>query len=417
MNKIKCLKIIGNQKVNGIIKTSGSKNASLPLIAASLLVRGKVKLHNVPRIDDVFKMLEILKYLNVDYSFKENDLVIDSSNYEYKNLNIPIFSSLRGSYYFLPVLLEKKRELRFSKVGGCNFCSRPIDIHLDVYNNAGVTSCIAGEDIVLYCEEPQEINYTFNKKSLGATINGILLGIKLNKKVKLFNPSLEEEVLNLIEFLKKGGIEFEIDEESICFTPKPLLNEVEIDVIPDRIEAETFALFGLALGRIGIFNFKKEHHQSFIKFMDDNKFVYSLEKDFLIVYQEEVKYSNKLIFDSYPFLPTDIGPVLLSFLLLGKRMFLLEDKVYPERLYNLFFYRDCYSFNGKQLLVNPLSINKENKIFYGKNLRETMAYLFYCLTHEGVYHLYGVEHVTRGYENIINKLVSLNCKIEVIYED
>ena len=137
MNSGKCLRIIGNQPVNGVIRVSGSKNASLPLIAASLLLDDEITLENVPEINDIFNMLELLSYLNVKYIFKDNRLVIDSKNMVKKDLNIPLFSSFRASYYLLPILLNENEILRFRNVGGCNFENRPIDIHLDLFSQIG----------------------------------------------------------------------------------------------------------------------------------------------------------------------------------------------------------------------------------------------------------------------------------------
>ena len=417
MNDKKCLKIIGNKQVNGVIKTSGSKNAALPLIAASLFLKGETILKNVPDILDVRRMLEILKHLNVKYQFKDNVLKIDSTNMEYKNLDIEVVKKLRGAYYYIPPLLKENSSLLFYQVGGCSFEKRPIDLHLDLIKSIGGKITYNNSLYQIRINKFNNLHYTFKKKSLGATINAILLGIKTQLPTTIINYSIEPEVICVIDFLKRAGLEIKKDDKSVSFQLKTQLKGIEYEIIPDRIEAETFGLLGLGLGRIGIFDFNKEHHLSFLKFLDECKIVYTLEDNYLLINKEIINEPPNIKLDNYPFLSTDIGPILLSFLLLQNKMFIIKDEIYPTRLNNLKFYKDMFYFNNYELLVNPIKRNKRNNVFYGSNLRDTMAYLYYALTHDGEYFIYGYEHLIRGYENIIDKLISLNCSIEVLDEE
>ena len=407
------LKIIGNQPLSGVIKVSGSKNAALPIIAASLLYKGKTKLINVPKIKDVTKMLEILKKLNVETKFKENTLYIDTTNMVIKDLLMEEVSEIRGAYYLIPTLLEENRNLKFREVGGCQFASRPIDYHIDLLKRSGVkVTYKTNYNFVL--DEFKDFEFEFNKKSVGATMNALILGSRSGKKVLIKNYAKEPEVICLIDFLKELGIEIEYNDESISLMRKSPLKSVTFSIIPDRIEAETFALLGLSLGKIGIFDFIKEHHTSFLNFLNLNYIPYECEDNYLFLTREKPSLSNDLLFDSYPSLSTDIGPIMLSYLLLGDKMFILEDNIYPNRLSKLVFFHKCFTFNKKQLLVNPHNLEQKNRVFYGSNLRDTMAYLFYCLTHDGEFELYGLEHLERGYEDIVDKLISLNAKVEEV---
>jgi UDP-N-acetylglucosamine 1-carboxyvinyltransferase len=409
----KCLKIVGNRAVNGVVKVSGSKNAALPLIAASLFIKGKTILNNVPDIEDVRNLLKILSYLNVDYTFKENRLVLDTTNIERKNLDIEEVNKFRASYYLIPFLIEENKSLIFSGVGGCNFENRPIDIHLDILKRVGVKISYGNGKYKFDTLSFKELDYRFLKKSLGATINSILLGLRTQKQINICNYSNEPEVIDVIHFLNKAGLDINVNDDNISFMLKTPLNSIEYDVMPDRIEAETFALIGLGLGRIGIFDFIKKDHVAFLNFLDKYKIVYTLEDNFLLINQEKIKVDEAIKLDCFPNFSTDIGPILLSYLLLNSSMFIIRDHIYKKRLYNLLFYRSSYYFQNDNLVVNPLLINKENHEFYGTNLRDTMAYLYYCLTHEGYYTLYGLEHLERGYENLIDKLISLNCIVEI----
>lgn len=416
MNNKNYLKIFGGRPINGIIKVSGSKNASLPIIAASLLCNEKVVLKNVPFIKDVENMLELLKYLNVDFSFNDNILIIYPQTLKTKNLNIDLMKTFRAGYYLIPILLEEYSDFSFVNVGGCDFESRPIDIHLDLFRQFGARITSIEDKYLLKINKFKKIEYTFMKKTLGGSINAILLGIKSREKTIINNYSREPEVLDFLSFLQKAGLDIEISEDSISFRLKSPLKGIEYTIMNDRIEAETFALLGLSLGRIGIFGFTKEHHSSFLSFLDNNHMVYSLNDDFLLVSKEEINQGNFIVLDSYPSLSTDMGPIIFSFLLLGKKMFLLEDKIYKTRLTKLRFFQSAIKHNENLILVNPVKICHNNYIFYGTNLREAMGYLFYCLTHKGTYYLYGLDYIKRGYEDIVNKLISLNCNVEEVNE-
>lgn len=416
MKEQKYLKIIGNRQINGIVKVSGSKNAALPLIAAALLVKGKTILHNVPDILDVTIMIKIINYLNVKTSFKDNTLIIDTTKMKVKDLNIEEVRQIRASYYLIGPLLEEFSSIKFYDVGGCNFDARPIDLHLDILKNVGCKISKNEDAYNLKIDRFNDLNYKFERKSLGATINAILIGAKTKKNVKIENYSLEPEVDSLLGFLSKAGLLVNKNEKELTFSLEKELLEVEYDVIPDRIEAETFALLGLALGKIGIFDFVKEHHASFLKLLDENKVFYEIEDNFLKIDRQLDFDSNYIILGEYPLIPTDIGPILLSFSLLCNKFFMFEDLIYPYRLSKLTFFYNTFSFNQRKLLVNPTRTIGNNKCFYGTNLRDTMAYLFYCLTHDGEYNLFGLQHLFRGYENIIDKLISLNCKVNIIDE-
>lgn len=416
MNDRKYLRIIGNQPINGFIKISGSKNASLPLIAASLLIKGKTILNNVPRISDVFKMINILNYLNVSYEFKENTLLIDTTNMVSKDLICKEINEIRGSYYYIGPLLEENSIIKIKNVGGCNFSSRPINYHLDILKEVGVDIFEDENEYTLISSKFKKLDYSFKRKSVGATINAILIGTKTGKETIIHNYSREPEVICLINFLSKAGLSIEINEKSISFQRKTQLSQIEYDVIPDRIEAETFALLGLGLGKVGILDFVKEHHESFLKFLDFNNVIYEIENNYLLIEKTKIEKSNHLMLKEYPSLSTDIGPILFSSLLLGNKMFMIEDLVYPERLNKLTFFISSISFISSKLLANPVNLKCGHR-FYGTNLRDSMAYLYYCLTHEGEFELYGLEHLLRGYEDIINKLVSLGCKVEMVDDE
>ena len=172
MNEYITLK--GKQEVGGSLRPSGSKNASLALICASLLVKGRVILHRVPRIDDIFCLFDILKYLNCKIDFDGDKVEIDSSFLTYKPLCIEEVSKIRASYYLIGALLGSNSSLEISYPGGCSFSSRPIDMHIDVFKSLGV-NVNEGDKLYLSYDQLHTGEIHLKKKSLGTSVNAILL--------------------------------------------------------------------------------------------------------------------------------------------------------------------------------------------------------------------------------------------------
>ena len=167
------LKIKGNKLLKGSIEVKGSKNSSLPIIIASLLNKGKVRLENVPNISDVNILLNILRYLNVDVNYKNNILEIDSSKIEYKSLLIEDIKKIRASSYFMGAFLSLFNKVEIFNPGGCNFSYRPIDYHLKGFKEFGV-DIVSENDLLLEVKNIHNGYYFIPNISVGTTIDLLL---------------------------------------------------------------------------------------------------------------------------------------------------------------------------------------------------------------------------------------------------
>ena len=217
--------IVEPSTLKGKVRISGSKNASLPIICAALLI-DEVCLIDVPKIKDVEILLNILEKLNCTIKQKHNHLYINSRNIAYIPLTIDSISLIRGSYYLIPIMLYLFNKCEISYPGGCDFDSRPIDLHIELFKSLGYDVEIK-DNIILFTlkKRIKKLNYSISKLSVGASINAILGSLTFDYIV-LDGLNIEPEGRALVDFLK--GIGFDIMQiKSRCIFKKSRPNTLK----------------------------------------------------------------------------------------------------------------------------------------------------------------------------------------------
>ncbi|XP_044573877.1 UDP-N-acetylglucosamine 1-carboxyvinyltransferase-like, partial [Drosophila ananassae] len=228
----------------------GSKNAVLPIMAASLLSSSPVILHNVPDLIDVHLMSKLLESLGAEVNFMHNKnykanhtLKIDCSNINNHVMPYKTASKLRTSFLILGPMLSRFGKARTAFPGGCNIGKRPVDMHIKALEEMGAKIEIDGYNIIATVKgKLQGKEITFEKISVGATENVIMAATFAEGVTTINNAATEPEVLDLIDFLKKMGADIEIDNTKVVITGVEALNGCVHKIIPDRIEAGTYAL-------------------------------------------------------------------------------------------------------------------------------------------------------------------------------
>ncbi len=410
------IKIKGNKVLSGEVQVNGSKNAALGLIIASLLTKGNVCLENIPNIDDVKILLNILKYLNVNVIFKENTLNIDASKIEYKSLLIDEVKKIRASSYFMGAFLSLFNKVEIYNPGGCSFAYRPIDYHLKGFNTFGV---IVNENIDTLNLEINELKsgyFFIDNISVGTTIDLLLFFALKENTFILDNIALEPEVLEVVNFLKLLGVEIKRIKEKTLFIKgkKDLKKDIKYRVMNDRIEAGTFALIGATLGdnlRIKGFNIFDNLYllNIFIKL----NVPFKMEKDALIISRHHNFNGLHIKTNPFPFFATDLQPLLCVFLSLAKEESSIIENIYPSRLSHIEELNKIgfnLESNNNKIIIKPLKKFKSNDI-KGKDLRGGSALIMASLLVDDVVYFEGIEYVNRGYENFIERLKSLGAEI------
>lgn len=407
------IEINGDCFLNGEVKISGSKNAALCLIAASVALRKKTILKNIPNLTDIKNFIAILKKLNVVCLFENNDLVIDATNIEYKPLTFAEVSKFRASYYLIGALLPYFKHLEINYPGGCDFVKRPIDIHLKVFEDFGVKY---KENTCLNFVFEKYENYRVSLKSVsfGATVNAILMGLSTRETVIIDNTSQECEIDCLIEFLKRVGVKICRKGKKIIMKAKEF-KEVEFSNIPDRMEIGTFAFLAASKGKIKIYPIIREHVKYLESIFKTLDITYYFVENALVVEKSKVKKSLIIETGEYPLFPTDLQPILSAYLTTIKRIHVIRENIYNQRFSHVEELKKMGAsifYEGNTLLINGI-FSLHGKTVEAHDLRCGAAILVAGFNAEGKTIIENGEIINRGYERIIEKLKSLGANIEV----
>lgn len=407
------IKVHSNRNLKGKVNISGSKNAAMPIICASILSKDKVTLRNVPRISDIFNLCKILEYVDCKVKFKNNILIIDSSNIHYKPLLIEECRKLRASYYFIGVFLSLFNKCEILLPGGCNIGERPIDYHLDAFKQMGYEYVI--ENDALSIIKNKNINYIdvfVKNKSVGASINTLLASTHFNEGI-ISNLLIEPECENLISFLKVLGYNYQTFNDKVIISKKVLKNKkINFKVIPDRIETMTFTVLGLLCGDLIIQKCNPNHLLTPLNILLRTGYKIKVQKDCLHVYKS-VGNQIKIKTEVYPGFPTDLQPI---FGVLGSQTIdksYIEETIFENRLQ---IYKDLIESGIKcnivdnNVVISPGKVHSKDYNIY--DLRHGAALIILAAIGDGDSYLCDFDYVLRGYEDIIKKLNKIGLIIE-----
>lgn len=411
-------KICGGKMLSGKIKVEGSKNALLPIIAASILVKDIVELENVTPLEDTYAMIDILRLLNVRVIYDhKSKMIIDSRNLVNKRISNEHTSKLRASYYFMGALLALYKSVKVGKPGGCDFSTRPIDLHLFAFENLGF-DVVEEKNFYTFKKErePKQI-IEFSKVSVGATVNAILASV-LNKGTTILkNVAMEPEIDDLINFLNKCGSKIKREDNKIIVAGVYNLFGCNYKIMDDRIEAETYVVIGALLGRnLEIICDCKKYMNEFLLLM--NKVGVRVKETscgVIVNVAKEIK-EQSLIFNVYPGLPTDIQPVLTILFTKSKGESVFEDNVYPDRFSQV---DELVSMGYNLRLVDKKLLIRRNNAYLDslvscKDLRGGMSLIVAAILSNKTTCIKNCEYISRGYYDVINKLKRVGAHIEKI---
>lgn len=408
------IRIKGQKMLNGSVRIDGSKNLIVSLIPASLLSKGRVVFHNVPLISDVFLLIDILEKLNVKTTLQDKTLSIDATNIIYQDLLYDEIKEFRASYYFIGVMLGLFGKLKIYHPGGCDFGKRPIDYHLASLKQLGVE--IDEDEIIdLKFNNIKENIVEFNVSSVGATINLLLFASTIENEIKIINGAIEPEIIELIKFLRLMGVNIIVDNRTFIIKGKRKLNGAEFSVIPDRIEAGTYALLGASVGdNISISPVIKEHLESLFEIFDILEVPYEYSNHVLNISRCNINKGILIETKPYPGFPTDLQQPLTAFLTQLNATSVIIETIYENR----FAHIPMLNKMGANIIKqnNMIVVVGGNQLkgakIDGKDLRGGASLLIAALCAEGESILTGLKFINRGYENIVNKCQKLGAEIK-----
>ena len=414
-------KITGPIELKGTVSISGSKNATLPIITASLLAKGKFTLKNVPNLRDIRTILQVVEGLGVQYSFNNNILELDTTNFKKYKAPYELVKTMRASIYVLGPLLAILKKAEVSLPGGCAIGPRPIDIHLKSFEKLGAQFSIKNGFVIGKASQLKGTEIFMEKVSVGATAN-LLMGAVLAKgTTKLFNAAMEPEITDLIHFLNKMGAKIKGENTNIL-TIKGVssLKPITYKIIPDRIEAGTF-IMGAAITKSSftIKNINNEHLKNIYDILDKIGIKYTLKGATAVTIHK----TNKLIplditTAPYPGYPTDMQPQLVVLLSLVKGKSVINETIFENRFMHV---SELNRMGANIQYDEHLAIIEGVKNLTGapvmaSDLRAGAALVLAGMSASGVTIVHRIYHIDRGYENFENKLTKLGAKIERIKE-
>lgn len=417
---MKKIKINGGKELKGTIKISGAKNSAVALVPASLLSDGIVTIDNVPNISDIAALNEILEYLGAKVKREDNKMIIDQTNIENKEIPEAKAKKLRASYYFMSALLGKYKHVEMYFPGGCSIGARPIDQTLKGYRALGAEVVEEGNKFIITAKELVGNEVSLDMPSVGATINTILASVKAKGTTTILNAAKEPEIVNVATFLNNMGAKISgAGTSEITIKGVSKLGDGFAEVIPDRIEAGTYVIAGALVGnKLKIENIIPDHIESLTSKLKEMCVPIEIHDDYLIVSKADKMKHVTVKTLGYPGFPTDLQQPMTTLLVGCTGKSTLEETIYENRFQNVPFLNEM----GADIIVDKRKIyvngpkNLIGKEVIATDLRAGACLVLAGLKASGTTVIKDVEHILRGYENIIEKLKNVGADIVLVDE-
>ncbi len=412
------LLIKGKRELSGTISISGSKNASLPILAACIL-SSSVKLSNVPFVKDIFTMLDLLKYIGMKITIKKKKGSIELKNKINNQNNLApykLVKTMRAGVLVLGSLLTKYKKAKVSLPGGCAIGTRPVDLHLFALKKLGAKIKIKDGYIIANTKSGLTgAKFKFPSISVGATENAILAACGAKGKTEISNCAVEPEILDLIIFLKKLGCKIKINRRKISITGvNSFISKVNHKIIFDRIEAGTYLILGVLIGKKIIIKRVKpkilKYEIDLLKKMGAKIILY--QNSITILKTKKLKKIN-ISTEPYPGFPTDLQAQLMVLMTQADGVSRIQEKIFENRFMHVPELKRMgakIEIKDKTAIINgPSKLNGAEVM--ATDLRASVSLVLAGLIAENRTIINRIYHLDRGYESIEKKLK--NCKAEI----
>mgnify|MGYP001357425190 CR=1 FL=1 len=412
------LEIKGGRKISGTIIVSGSKNATLPILAATILTSKKVIIKNIPIVKDVETMAELLSAIGSAVKFDIKKKKIEIFNKKPLKTFAPyrLLRTMRAGVLVLGPLLAKYRIAKVSLPGGCAIGSRPIDIHLDALKKMGAKIKIKDGYILASAKKGLKgCTIKFPKISVGATENILIAACFAKGETKLRNCALEPEIVDLINFLKKLGCNIsQIGKRSINVLGIERLKSIEHKVIFDRIEAGTYIIAAaLTKGFLKIKNIDPKIMSTEINLLQKMGVDIIKKKNYLIATRSKKLKSVNIITEPYPGFPTDLQAQIMVLMTKAEGVSTIKENIFENRFMHV---SELRRMGAKiETKGNKAKIFGKSKL-NGAELMATDLRASVCLVLAGLVPpnktiINRIYHLDRGYEKIEKRLSKCGARI------
>ena len=410
--------------LKGEVTISGAKNAAVAILPATLLVKGKCHLENVPDISDIRAYYEILQSLGSKITFiNKNEVIIDNTNVNSAIASYELTSKFRASYYLLGALLGRFDKVQISLPGGCNLGARPIDQHIKAFEKLGATVEVKSGNVYATRKEKLKGAPIFlDVVSVGATMNAILAATLAEGTTVIENVAKEPHIVDLANFLNSMGAKIKgAGTDSIRITGVSSLSQKSsYSIIPDQIETGTFMVAAaVTKGDVLIKNCIPKHMEPVTaKLIEAGATVEEFESSISVsMNRKPSAFSLKTM--PYPGFPTDMQPQMSILLCVCDGTGMIVENIWESR----FQYTDELAKMGADISAHGTTaiIKGVDKLYAAPvkshDLRAGAAMIIAGLVAEGDTEVYDISHILRGYEDICLKFSKLGANIEYVNDD
>ena len=410
------LEVFGANKLKGHIKISGSKNASLPILAATLLSNKKIILKNLPKVRDIETMLTLLQSLGSRVKLDKKKTIIDNSKQNKKFASYNLVKTMRAGILVLGPLLAKHKSAKVSLPGGCAIGTRPVDIHLKALSKLGVKYKIDQGYVIANAPKGLKGNkIKFPKISVGATENLIIAASFAKGTTILSNCAIEPEIKDLVNFLNEMGCNIKwISKRTIKVIGVSEIKEISYSVMFDRIEAGTYLVAAAVTeGNLRISNIVPEIIKTEINVLKKLGSKIMIKKNEVqIIGNKKIK-NTKITTAPYPGFPTDLQAQIMVLLCKANKSSIIKEDIFENRFMHVAELNRMgakISTNGNKAIVEG-NINFAPAELMATDLRASVSLILAALTAKGKSVINRIYHLDRGYENIEKKLKKVGAKI------
>lgn len=414
---MKKLKIQGGHSLRGEIHISGSKNAALSIIAASIMTEERIVLENIPHLEDVTTMIRLIVGMGVSVTLADdNKLMLDSSKIRNYLAPYDLVKTMRASILVLGPLIARFGEASVSLPGGCAIGARPVNLHLDGLKAMGADVEINEGYICAKAKKLKGAHFSFSPVSVTGTANLMMAGVLAEGQTILENAATEPEVINLGEFLLKMGAKIKgLGTRKITIDGVNKLCSTEHKIIPDRIETGTFLVAAaITKGSVLLKKTQPEHLKSVLDLLSQTGAVIFFEEDTieLTMSLTNIKPAD-FTTQPYPGIPTDMQAQLMVLNAIAPGNSIVVETIFENRFMHVLELQRMgadISLRGNTAYITGVKRLQSAPVM-ATDLRASAALVLAGLVADGETHIDRIYHIDRGYECIESKLSLLGAKV------
>lgn len=417
------LQLEGVKSLNGTIKISGAKNASLPLIAMTILAKNRVNIKNLPHVADINTLLKLLSNLGAKCDFKDDRVVVDTSSLNQTKATYDIVKTMRASILVLGPILTRFGHCEVSLPGGCAIGQRPIDLHLKALEHMGATINIKSGYVEATAPDGLKgCDIIFDKITVTGTANIVMAAALAKGNTTITNAAREPEVVQLCEILNANGVT--IDGIGTAFltihgTDGKCIDIDEFWVIPDRIEAGTYLCAGaITKSELTITNVEPKHLGAVLSKLEEMGSNFTITESTITIHPSITIKPVKIVTQEYPAFPTDMQAQFLALATQADGVSIIEERLFENRFMHV---------SELQRMGADITLNGNIATVSGKNnlsgtdvmatdLRASSALVLAALVADGQTNIHRIYHLDRGYDRLKEKLEAVGAKIERLKE-